>query len=123
MSISQGPRRARARLDTVSALRRKGATEVKKKQWEPTEKKKPTAQQKPTCTLPTNSTRGEARRSLYCITKRYGTLYTETISPEEGEGDEGTPAPIRRHVHGKAEEEETSGAVSLFIWPTTLERC
>ena len=55
-------------------------------------------------------------------TKRYGTLYTETISPEEGEGDEGTPAPIRRHVHGKAVEEETSGAVSLFIWPTTHER-
>ena len=42
-------------------------------------------------------------------TKRYGTLYTETISPEEGEGDKGTPAPIRRRVHGEAEEEETSG--------------
>ena len=40
MSISQGPRRARARLDTVSALRRKGATEVKKKNPVESQRKK-----------------------------------------------------------------------------------
>ena len=50
----------------LSASAQRG-TEVKKKNPVESQRKKknPTAQQKPTCTFSTNSTRGEARRSLY----------------------------------------------------------